>query len=142
MIATSLTILHVEDDQVDRMVIQRVIKKLGITDQITQATNGEEALQILRGSLSTSTTGDLPQLVLLDINMPKMNGLEFLKELRADPQLRHISVFMMTTSNDDSDRTEAYRYNVAGYIVKPVDIQQFESTFQTLGGFWRINEWI
>jgi len=142
MSATSLTILHVEDDQVDRMVIQRVIKKLGITDQITQATNGEEALQILRGSLSTSTTGDLPHLVLLDINMPKMNGLEFLKELRADPQLRHISVFMMTTSNDDSDRTEAYRYNVAGYIVKPVDIQQFESTFQTLGGFWRINEWI
>lgn len=142
MSATSLTILHVEDDQVDRMVIQRVIKKLGITDQITQATNGEEALQILRGGLSTSTTGDLPQLVLLDINMPKMNGLEFLKELRADPQLRHISVFMMTTSNDDSDRTEAYRYNVAGYIVKPVDIQQFESTFQTLGGFWRINEWI
>lgn len=142
MSSTSLTILHVEDDQVDRMVIQRVIKKLGITDQITQATNGEEALQILRGSLSTSTTGDLPHLVLLDINMPKMNGLEFLKELRADPQLRHISVFMMTTSNDDSDRTEAYRYNVAGYIVKPVDIQQFESTFQTLGGFWRINEWI
>jgi len=138
----SLNILHVEDDQVDRMVIQRVIKKLGIAEQVTQASNGEEALQILRGGHSTTTIGALPHLVLLDINMPKMNGLEFLKELRADPQLRHISVFMMTTSNDDGDRTEAYHYNVAGYIVKPVDIQQFESTFQTLGGFWRINEWI
>ena len=138
----SLNILHVEDDQVDRMVIQRVIKKLGIAEQVTQASNGEEALQILRGSHSTTTIGALPHLVLLDINMPKMNGLESLKELRADPQLRHISVFMMTTSNDDGDRTEAYRYNVAGYILKPVDIQQFESTFQTLGGFWRINEWI
>jgi CheY-like chemotaxis protein len=83
----------------------------------------------------------LPNVILLDINMPRMNGLEFLKELREDEKLRSISVFVMTTSNDDADRAEAYRLNVAGYILKPVDINQFETTFQILANFWKICEW-
>ena len=70
-----------------------------------------------------------------------MNGLEFLKELRADESIKSISVFVLTTSNDDADRKEAYDHNVAGYILKPVDIAQFETTFQVLANFWKICEW-
>ena len=125
----TITILHVEDDQVDKMVIERVIKRLNLTNNLLHASNGEEKLE------------QLPQVILLDINMPKMNGLEFLKELRSDPSINFISVFVLTTSNDDYDRKEAYQHNVAGYFVKPVDISQFETTFQTLSNFWKICVW-
>ncbi len=136
-----ISILHVEDDQVDKMVIDRVIKRLNITNQLLHAPNGEEALDILRGTNGKTKPDPMPNVILLDINMPKMNGLEFLKELRADESLRSLSVFVLTTSNDDSDRQEAYSYNIAGYILKPVDINQFESTFQVLSNFWKICEW-
>lgn len=137
----TLTILHVEDDQVDKMVIERVIKRLKLTNNLLHASNGEEALDVLRGTNGKEKLEHLPQVILLDINMPKMNGLEFLKELRSDPSISSISVFVLTTSNDDFDRKEAYEYNVAGYFVKPVDIGQFESTFQTLSDFWKICVW-
>lgn len=141
MSETPLSILHIDDDQVDKMVIERVIKRLNITNQLLHAPNGEDALQLLSGENGKTKPERLPNIILLDVNMPKMNGLEFLRALRADPALRHISVFIMTTSNDDADRAEAYRYNIAGYILKPVDITQFESTFQILASFWKINEW-
>lgn len=137
----TITILHVEDDQVDKMVIERVIKRLKLTNHLLHASNGEEALDVLRGTNGKVKPERLPQVILLDINMPKMNGLEFLKELRSDPDLRSISVFVLTTSNDDYDRKEAYEHNVAGYLVKPVDINQFEATFQTLSDFWKICVW-
>ncbi|MBL7924768.1 MAG: response regulator [Bacteroidia bacterium] len=137
----TLTILHIEDDQVDRMVIERVIKRLNITNNILHAANGEEALELLKRSQTSGAPESIPNVILLDINMPKMNGLEFLKELRAEPHFRHISVFVVTTSSDDADRKEAYQYNVAGYIIKPVDISQFESTFQILANYWKICEW-
>lgn len=137
----SLTILHIEDDHVDKMVIERVIKRLNITNNLLHASNGEEALELLRRENGKSVPDPLPNVILLDINMPRMNGLEFLKELRADEKLCSISVFVMTTSNDDADRAEAYRLNVAGYILKPVDINQFETTFQILANFWKIVEW-
>ncbi len=136
-----VTILHIEDDQVDKMVIDRVIKRLNITNQLLHAPNGEEALDILRGTNGTTKADPMPNVILLDINMPKMNGLEFLKELRADEAIKSISVFVLTTSNDDADRKEAYEHNVAGYILKPVDIAQFETTFQVLANFWKICEW-
>lgn len=136
-----ITILHVEDDQVDKMVIDRVIKRLNITNQIQHAPNGEDALDYLRGTNGKMKMDPMPNVILLDINMPKMNGLEFLKELRSDETIRSISVFVLTTSNDDADREEAYKYNVAGYILKPVDINQFENTFQVLSNFWKICEW-
>jgi len=141
MSETPLTILHIEDDHVDKMVIERVIKRLNITNNLLHASNGEEALGMLKGENGKTKPEVMPNVILLDINMPKMNGLEFLKALRSDPELKPISVFIITTSNDDADRAEAYQYNVAGYILKPVDISQFESTFQTLANFWRICEW-
>ncbi len=136
-----MAILHIEDDHVDRMVVERVIKKLDITDKIYHASNGEEALDLLRGENGQKAPEELPQVILLDINMPRMNGLEFLKELRADEKLKHLSVFVMTTSNDDEDRSQAYEYNVAGYILKPVDISLFDSTFKVLSDFWKLCEW-
>ena len=137
----TITILHVEDDQVDKMVIERVIKRLNLTNNLLHASNGEEALDVLRGTNGKEKLEKLPQVILLDINMPKMNGLEFLKELRSDPSINFISVFVLTTSNDGYDRKEAYQHNVAGYFVKPVDISQFETTFLTLSNFWKICVW-
>lgn len=136
-----ISILHIEDDQVDKMVIDRVIKRLNITNFLVHAPNGEDALDLLRGLNGKSKPDPMPNVILLDINMPKMNGLEFLKELRSDDTIKSISVFVLTTSNDDADRKEAYEYNIAGYILKPVDITEFESTFQTLANFWKICEW-
>jgi CheY-like chemotaxis protein len=135
-----VSILHIEDDHVDRMVVERVIKKLNITEHLHQAHNGEDALDILRGENGKEKPIPYPSVILLDINMPKMNGLEFLKALRSDDNLKWISVFIITTSNDDIDRKEAYDLNVSGYILKPVDISQFEATFKTLGDFWKLCE--
>ncbi|MFM8917419.1 MAG: response regulator, partial [Bacteroidota bacterium] len=81
-----------------------------------------------------------PQIILLDLNMPKMNGMEFLKELRQDPELRSISVFVMTTSNDDRDRIDAYDLNVAGYILKPVSFEKFVSAVSILSSYWKLCE--
>ncbi|MBW3534046.1 MAG: response regulator, partial [Gemmatimonadetes bacterium] len=111
-----LNILLVEDDQVDVMNVQRAFKKSRITNPLWVAENGIEALENLRG-------GKIPLhrlLVLLDLNMPKMNGIEFLRELRPDHELVSTAVVVLTTSNDDRDRVEAYNLNVAGYILKPV----------------------
>lgn len=135
-----LHILHIEDDNVDKMVVERVIKKLGIVSSLSHASNGEEGLEMLRGTGDKSKLDPFPQIILLDINMPRMNGLEFLKELRNDPALKYLCVYVMTTSNDEQDLTDAHNYNVAGYILKPVDITQFESTFRILSSFWQLCE--
>lgn len=135
------SILHIDDDQVDRMIIEKVIRKSGITTHLFHAADGEEALDLLRGTNGKTVPDPMPDIIITDINMPRMNGLEFLKELRSDPQLHHISVLIMTTSNDDADRKEAFSYNVSGYVIKPVDIHQFESTFQILHAYWKLSEW-
>ena len=83
---------------------------------------------------------NVDELILLDINMPKMNGLEFLKEIRSDESLHNLSVFVMTTSNSDSDKIEAYQYNVAGYIVKPLSPEKFVTAVSTLNNFWQLCE--
>ncbi|HNQ11895.1 MAG TPA: response regulator [Bacteroidia bacterium] len=130
-------VLHVEDDKVDAMMIQRAFKKCNIPYAIENATNGIEALDLLRGTNGKEKI-QKPRIILLDINMPKMNGLEFLKELRNDPDLKHISVFVITTSNDDTDKFEAYQLNVAGYILKPYSIENFETLFNILHQYWEM----
>jgi CheY-like chemotaxis protein len=77
---------------------------------------------------------------MLDLNMPQMNGHEFLRELRADKELKPISVFVISTSNDDRDRTEAYNYNIAGYLVKPLSLENYVETVSVLNQFWSITE--
>lgn len=130
-----LEILLVEDDAVDVMNVRRAFQKNKLTNPIHEAKNGIEALDILR-------RGTLPprHLVLLDLNMPRMNGIEFLRELRADPGLHATSVVVLTTSNEDRDKIEAYKLNVAGYLLKPVTFTSFVDLMATLNKYWTLVE--
>jgi len=130
-----LEILLVEDDAVDVMNVRRAFAKNKLTNPIHVAQNGLEALDMLR-------QGKLParHLVLLDLNMPKMNGIEFLRELRADPELVATSVVVLTTSNEERDKVEAYKLNVAGYLLKPVTFPSFVDLMATLNKYWTLVE--
>ena len=132
----ALHILLVEDDDVDVMNVRRAFQRNNITNPIHVASNGLEALQLLRG-------GQVPadrRLILLDLNMPKMNGIEFLRELRADPQLAHVPVVVLTTSNDERDKVDAYNLNVAGYLLKPVTFGNFVDLMAALNKYWTLVE--
>jgi CheY-like chemotaxis protein len=132
----TLNILLVDDDDVDVMNVKRALKKANIESPITVAGNGIEALSMLR----SGQVPDARRLVLLDINMPKMNGIEFLREVRKDPALHSLSVVMLTTSNEDRDRVEAYQLNVAGYLLKPVTFHAFVDVMATLNKYWTLME--
>ncbi len=136
-----LNILLVEDDEVDVMTVRRAFKKGNITNPLYVAGNGIEALAILRGQPDQpSLIPTERRLILLDLNMPKMNGLEFLQELRADRQLRQIPVVVLTTSNEERDRFQAYQLNVAGYMLKPVTFSIFVEMMVTLNKYWMLCE--
>ena len=139
MTDNQINILLVEDDEVDIMNVQRAFKKIKITNPLHVAKNGAEALEMLRRQ-GESAINPLPKIILLDLNMPKMNGIEFLTELRADPALKPICVFVLTTSDDERDKVAAYNLNVAGYILKPVDSANFIETVSTLDLFWSLIE--
>jgi CheY-like chemotaxis protein len=117
------SILLVEDDYLDIMNVERELKKISIELPLFIARNGREALAMLRGEGVPKITP--PSVVLLDINLPKMNGLEFLSEIRSDPEFMHLNVFIMTTSNEEVDRLSAKKLNVNGYIVKPLTFDTF-----------------
>jgi CheY-like chemotaxis protein len=134
-----LHILLVDDDEVDVMNVQRAFKKNNIINPLYIASNGLEALEMLRGQGAQAIPGTR-RLILLDLNMPKMNGLEFLRAVRDDPQLRPLTVVVLTTSDDERDRIEAYNLNVAGYILKPVTFTAFVEAMATLNKYWTINE--
>lgn len=134
-----ISILHVEDDSVDSMVMQRALKKCEISHTLFQARNGIEALDMLRGSNGKEQI-PRPKIILLDLNMPKMNGIEFLRELRNDANLKSISVFVMTTSDDENDRTDAYNLNVAGYMIKPISLESYTTVVATLNEYWKLNQ--
>ncbi|MCF2490208.1 response regulator [Dyadobacter sp. CY347] len=133
-----MTILLVEDDEVDVMNVKRAFKKNNISNPLVVASNGIEALEVLR---SVSPENPRPRIVLLDLNMPRMGGIEFLKEIRQDPELSSLSVFVMTTSNEDSDKIEAFNLNVAGYILKPLSMDRFISAVSTLNSYWTLCEY-
>lgn len=136
-----INILLVEDDEVDIMNVRRAFKKNNITNPLFVANNGLEALDLLRGKGNDALS--LPssrRIILLDLNMPRMGGLEFLQELRADPNLRATPVIVLTTSNQDRDRIEAYNLNVAGYILKPVTFINFAEVMATLNKYWALCE--
>ncbi len=136
-----LNILLVEDDEVDIMTVKRAFKKGNITNPLYLAGNGIEALAMLRNTPEQpSLIPPERRLILLDLNMPKMNGLEFLHELRADPAIRHIPVVVLTTSNEERDRVQAYNLNVAGYILKPVTFNTFVELMVTLNKYWTVCE--
>jgi CheY-like chemotaxis protein len=132
----ALNILLVEDDQVDIMNVKRAFEKNRIANPLFVAGNGIEGLRMLREN-------DVPagrRIVLLDLNMPRMNGIEFLKELRADPALQHTPVIVLTTSNDERDKIDAYNLNVAGYLLKPVTFVNFVEVMAALNKYWTLVE--
>lgn len=131
-----LNVLLVDDDEIDVMNVRRAFKKGNIENPLFLAGDGLKALEVLRD-------GTVPRerrLVLLDLNMPRMNGVEFLRELRADPELRTTIVVVLTTSNEERDKVEVYNLNVAGYLVKPVHFNAFVELISTVTKYWSLTE--
>jgi CheY-like chemotaxis protein len=136
MAQRDLNILLVEDDEVDVMNVQRAFERNHTTSTLFVAGNGLEALEMLRSKRIPKER----RLILLDLNMPKMNGIEFLQALRADPELASLPVVVLTTSNDDQDKIDAYNLNVAGYLLKPVTFSNFCERMTTLNKYWSLVE--
>lgn len=131
----AVSVLLVEDDEVDAMGIKRAFNKLRVANPIFHARDGVEGLQMLRDGTVTN-----PCMILLDLNMPRMNGLEMLKEIRNDPALADSVIFVLTTSKNDEDKAAAYRKNIAGYIVKSSLDKGFDDFMQLLDHYWRLVE--
>lgn len=129
MPSQELQILLVEDDDIDILNVKRSLQKLDITIPIHIANDGLEALALLRGTKNIPAISP-PLLILLDINMPRMNGLEFLREIRSDERLQHLRVVILTTSDEEKDMLAASHYHVSGYILKPVLPENFIELFQ------------
>lgn len=115
------SVLLIEDDVFDTMTAQKSFERFNVPHELHTAFNGEEALDMLLGRNGTTALSPLPEVILLDLNMPRMNGIEFLEVLRSTPQLEHLPVFVTTTSGMDMDRADAARLGVSGYILKPLD---------------------
>ncbi len=138
MVEKMINIMLVEDDDIDVMNVKRAFAKNNVKNPLIVAGDGIEALQQLRAMRSNHQI--LPKIILLDLNMPRMGGIEFLRELRNDDGLKDISVFVMTTSSEETDIIEAYKMNVAGYIVKPLSIESFINAVSTLNNYWMLCE--
>lgn len=125
----------VDDDDVDYMAVERAMQKMRLLNPLVRARDGQTAMDMLR---SGEVQGAF--IILLDLNMPRMNGLEFLAALRADPHLSSSVVFVLTTSRSDEDKVAAYSFNVAGYLVKHNINEEFSNIINMLDGYWRIVE--
>ena len=128
-------ILVVEDDRVDAMTVKRSLKELNITNHVEIAGNGEDALAYLKGSQQ-----EKPCIILLDLNMPRMSGIEFLRIIKHDEVFKRIPVVVLTTSRDDQDKIESFNLGVAGYMIKPVDYWQFVEVVKTINLYWTLSE--
>ncbi|HEY8520549.1 MAG TPA: response regulator [Gammaproteobacteria bacterium] len=128
-----VTILLVEDDEVDVRALRREFEKLRIANPLVVARDGVEALEKLR-------TIPRPYLVITDINMPRMNGIELLRNIRADAELRDSIVFVLTTSNDEQDKIDAYNLNVAGYMIKSDMGASFTRAIGLIENYWKVVE--
>ncbi|OAN80185.1 two-component system response regulator [Jannaschia sp. EhC01] len=133
-----LNILLIEDDDGDAMSVERAFAKARVANPITRAYDGLDALELLRSEDRRGLCS--PFIILLDVNMPRMNGHEFLKELRSDPDLRHLVVFMLSTSRHDQDIKAAYSQHVAGYIVKQTAGEDFLNMASTFDAYWKMVE--
>jgi len=127
----TVTLVLIEDDHIDVEAIKRGFKKYKIANPFLVAHDGISGLELLRKGIQR------PFIILLDLNMPRMNGIEFLKELRKDQGLKNSIVFVLTTSNDDRDRWAAYEQNIAGYLLKSQAGKDFQHLIQMLDMYWR-----
>lgn len=135
MKVTCKSIMLVEDDQVDTMTVRRALKELHVMNPLQHVENGEEALSFLRNPANPR-----PCLILLDLNMPIMGGIEFLQIAKKDESLKGIPVVVLTTSEEQEDKVESFQLGVAGYMRKPVDYPQFVETIRTIDAYWTISE--
>jgi two-component system, response regulator len=133
-----MDILLVEDNPQDVELIMRALKKKNLANNIWVAEDGVKALDILfcRGKYADRKKTHVPRVVLLDLKLPKMNGLEVLRELKSDELTKHIPVVVVTSSREDPDIREAYALGVNSYVVKPVDFEQFIEAMSSLGLYW------
>ena len=132
---SSKPILLVEDNELDVMTVKRALKDLDIKNQLVCTANGEEALEYLNNNGNKK-----PCIILLDLNMPKMNGIEFLKIAKADDTLKQIPVVILTTSSHQQDIIESFELNVAGYIVKSVDYTEFTQAISVINLYWTLSK--
>ena len=135
----ALTILLVEDDEGDAWAVERVFQKTKFADNLRRAVDGIEALDMLKGA-NGKTKIPSPYLLLVDMNMPRMNGIQFVQALREDQYLRHSIIFMLSTSKREEDQIAAYDLNVAGYIVKAKAGQDFMNLANLVDCYWRLVE--
>ena len=132
----SLNILLIEDDTIEIMKFNRVLKTLGMNHRVIEANNGEEALEILK------VKEVIPDIIILDLNMPKINGIEFLHVLKADDYLKYIPAIILTTSNNHTDVLECYKTGIAGYVLKPLKYEDYVDRIKILLDYWIGNELI
>lgn len=132
----SVVILLVEDDPGDQKLIVKSLVSGRIVNEVKITNDGEEALEYLQGSKNKDGTNPMPDLILLDLNMPGMGGKEFLKRLKSDNELCTIPVVILTTSDVDEDILETYKLQAAGYIKKPVGLEQFQTVMHNLSEYW------
>lgn len=138
----NVPILLVDDDQVDVMTVQRAFKRNNILDPLFVVGNGREALDFLmhQGPYADPEKYPRPGIILLDLNMPVMNGIEFLKVIKVDESLKKIPVIVLTTSKEENDRVESFNLSVAGYIIKPVEFEKFVEAIRVLNLYWTLSE--
>lgn len=133
--ADKFSILLVEDDRVDAMTVKRALTDIQENNQLDIVQNGEEALIFLRDPKNKR-----PSIILLDLNMPRMNGIEFLRVIKQEKDLRLIPVIILTTSRAELDRIQSFELGASGYMVKPVDYSEFVEIMKTIKQYWTISE--
>jgi len=128
-------ILLVEDDKVDAMTVKRAFKEVKVKNKLVVVENGEEALEYLMNDVN-----EKPCIILLDLNMPKMNGIEFLSVAKNEKKIKSIPVIVLTTSKAEQDRIDSFQFSIAGYMIKPVNFMQFVETIRTIQLYWTLSE--
>jgi CheY-like chemotaxis protein len=130
----SKPVLLVEDDNIDYMTVKRALRDLDSKVPLVRTTNGEEALEYLNNH-----NNQMPRIILLDLNMPKMNGREFLKVIKVDEKLKHIPVIVFTASKEEYDVIKSFELSVAGFIIKSFDYQEFLGSMEKLHSYWNLS---
>lgn len=132
---TVMKVLFIEDDMIETMKLQRAISNFESKHQIIEAKNGEEALEILK-------SGDIPDIILLDLNMPRMSGIEFLEILKQDEKLKYLPTIILTTSENRADLLTCFEIGIAGYIIKPLKYEDYEVKIRKVFDYWQVSELI
>ena len=132
--AKNLKVLLIEDNLIEIMKMKRTISLLKLEHTMHEAKNGEEALEILEDK------SKFPDIILLDLNMPKMSGIEFLTIIKESEEFRHIPIVILTTSDNQKDLLECYRIGISGYVLKPLKYDDYVKKIEVVLNYWSMNE--